>query len=52
MYNLTWAAPSSNGGFPITAYKIYKDNTLLNTISTGSTYFYNDSECDERWREL
>src|SRR5439155_861400 len=40
---LVWQAPSSNGGFPITSYKIYRSNfagaeTLLTTIGNVTSY--------------
>ena len=54
--NLSWSAPSNNGGLPITGYKVYRSTssgteTLLTTIgnstsysdtavTTGATYFY------------
>lgn len=37
--DLAWSAPAFNGQSVITAYKVYKDGTLLTTLS-GSTFAY------------
>ncbi len=40
--NLTWSAPVSNGGSEITEYRIYRNGTLLSTVS-GDKLWYNDT---------
>ena len=34
--NLTWVAPSNDGGSPVTGYKIYRGGVLLTTVTTTS----------------
>jgi parallel beta-helix repeat protein len=46
LINLTWMAPSNNGGSPVTGYRIYKGNqsgnlTLL--VEVGDILFYEDT---------
>jgi YD repeat-containing protein len=42
--NLTWSAPSSNGGSAITSYKIYRNGTLgAYATRTPSPLWYNDT---------
>jgi fibronectin type 3 domain-containing protein len=42
--NLTWEGPSDNGGSPITAYNIYRDDTagVYGTVFAGQLWFYDD----------
>ena len=38
--NVSWEVPESNGGMPITVYNIYKDSTLLESVTGSSTTLY------------
>lgn len=45
--NLTWSSPSTNGGYPITNYEIYKGTKLGEEKSidiVGNVLFYNDTD--------
>lgn len=35
---LNWSAPASDGGYPVTSYRIYLNGTLLDTIGTNTSY--------------
>ncbi|NPA75623.1 MAG: DUF2341 domain-containing protein [Euryarchaeota archaeon] len=40
--NLTWSAPSDDGGAPITGYRIYRNGTLIANVSANQLW-YNDT---------
>ncbi|HYF45065.1 MAG TPA: GDSL-type esterase/lipase family protein, partial [Acidimicrobiales bacterium] len=40
---LSWSAPASNGGSPVTAYRVYRDGVLVHTTANGTTTTFTDT---------
>lgn len=38
--SLSWTAPADDGGAPISAYRVYRDEVLIHTTANGSTTTY------------
>ena len=38
VHDLSWSAPTNNGGSPVTNYKVYRDGSLITTLGNVTTY--------------